>query len=370
MKSLFTILFSSISGWASAQDTLRLSLLFAGDIMQHESQMKAAYDPATNRYEYGTAFEQIKTLISSADLAIGNLELTLGGKPYTGYPQFSAPDELLPAIKDAGFDVLVTANNHSADRGRKGIERTIEKLDSLNIPHTGTFRDTVEWLNHHPLALEKNGIKLLVLNYTYGTNGMPVRPPNLINRIDTLQIQRDLEKAKTRNSDFVIVFFHWGAEYIQTPGKDQTRVAEFCLRHGAQAVIGSHPHVLQPMEWRKDMGQVVVYSLGNFISAQRARYRNGGAVFHLDLMKVVSDKPETKTTIVDASYSLVWVNRMTDDRRSFQIVPVGDTGVDSLMIRSPAGRAMMKEFIDDSREFFRQTNKGVRERSAVLRKDQ
>src|SRR5688500_2566918 len=121
----------------SAQDTTRLSLLFLGDIMQHDSQISDAWDPNLKKYNYKPCFQFVKPYTQAVDLAIGNLELTLAGPPHKGYPQFSAPDELLEALKDMGMDVLVTANNHCADRGTKGIERTIEMLDSLEILHTG-----------------------------------------------------------------------------------------------------------------------------------------------------------------------------------------------------------------------------------------
>ena len=122
-------------------DTLRL--LFVGDLMQHQGQINAART-ATGTYDYSACFEYVKEEIGSVDLAIANLEVTLGGKPYKGYPAFSAPDEFLTAIHDAGFNVLVTANNHSLDRGRSGLERTILLIDSLNISHAGTYTNAEE----------------------------------------------------------------------------------------------------------------------------------------------------------------------------------------------------------------------------------
>src|SRR5688572_4140801 len=138
-KILFFLLAFSYQA-ALAQDTTRLSLLFLGDIMQHDSQIADAYNKNTGIYDYTPCFEYIKPYIEAVDLAIGNLEVTLAGKPYKGYPQFSAPDELLVAMKNIGVDVLVTANNHCVDRGRAGLERTIAMLDSFGIQHTGTFR--------------------------------------------------------------------------------------------------------------------------------------------------------------------------------------------------------------------------------------
>lgn len=344
-----------------AQDTLKLSLLFVGDIMQHESQIKAAYDKVTGVYSYDSTFKLIKPIISAADLAIANLELTLAGKPYTGYPAFSAPDELLPAVKDAGFDVLVTANNHSVDKGTRGLERTLRLLDSLDIRHTGTFSDTLDFLNHYPLILERNGIKLSLLNYTYGTNGIRVRTPAIVNPIDTSRIRKDLMKAAAQKTDAVIVFFHWGEEYISMPGDRQKELAGFCLKLGAKLVIGSHPHVVQPMRWDRATDQVIVYSLGNFISGQRARYRNGGAIAHIDLQKVIQPDHSSFTSVADASYSLVWVYRAADARRTFKLIPVTEDS-DTTLVSGPNSRALMREFIEDTRSLLEKENLGVRER--------
>ena len=131
--------------------------------------------------------------------ALPILEVTLGGKPYKGYPAFSAPDEYLTAIHNAGFNVLITANNHSLDRGRKGLERTIQLIDSLKIPHAGTYLNAEERENKYPLLLEKKGFRIAILNYTYGTNGIPVTPPNIVNYIDTTIISKDIEASKTLN---------------------------------------------------------------------------------------------------------------------------------------------------------------------------
>jgi poly-gamma-glutamate synthesis protein (capsule biosynthesis protein) len=344
---------------ACGQDSL--TLVFVGDIMQHESQMKSAFDPARGGYDYSGTFDGVKPWIASADIAVANLELTFGGKPYTGYPQFSAPDEFLGAIKEAGFDVLVTANNHSVDRGRKGLERTLRLLDSVGLQHTGTFADTLEFLNHYPLMLEKKGFRISLLNYTYGTNGIAVRRPNRVNPIDTTQIRKDLERARSQMTDASIVVMHWGNEYEQAPNETQQRLASFCLKHGAKMVIGSHPHVLQPMIWDRELDNAVAYSLGNFISGQRVRYRNGGALLHVTLTKIAAADSTWQTKIADVSYSLAWVYRVSDARRSFRMVPVGQP-VDSLAVAGSNSRNLYLEFINDSRQFLDGENRAVAER--------
>lgn len=361
IKLVLLIVSGCIISSASAQDTTRISLLFLGDVMQHDSQIKAAYDLSAKQYDYTSCFQFVKPYIASADLAIGNLEVTLAGPPYKGYPQFSAPDQLALTLKDAGMDVLVTANNHCLDRGRKGLERTILMLDSLDIIHTGTFRDTVERMNDYPMLFEKNGFNFALLNYTYGTNGIPVTKPNVVNTIDTAVIRKDIVKAKKTSPDAIIVFMHWGQEYQSLPNKWQKDVTEFCFRLGVKLVIGAHPHVLQPMEWRKESDQLIVYSLGNFVSGQRDRYKNGGAMLKVDLMKVVQDSV-AETRIDSAGYILEWVYRTPDAKKDYYVLPVPSFEQDSThFIEDEASRLAFKTFIEDSRRLFKKHNVNLEE---------
>lgn len=361
-KWIIIFLFISFYNHAIAQDTTRLSIVFAGDIMQHDSQIASAYDPVLKKYDYTSCFQYIAPLIQAADLAIGNLELTLAGPPYKGYPQFSAPDVLAETLKASGFDVLVTANNHCVDRGRKGVERTIDILDTLHIPHTGTFKDTTARTLTYPLIVEKKGFRLSLLNYTYGTNGIPVPKPNVVNLIDTATIRKDLIKAKKQNTDAIIVFFHWGSEYMSEPNIQQKGLTEFCFKHGAKLVIGSHPHVLQPMQWRKQDDVLVAFSLGNFVSGQRLRYRDGGVMVNVELQKVNWNDSTSRTTIKDASYDLEWVYK--DPLKKSYILPIRDFEYDSVVMKEKVNRELMKQFAKDSRLLFDKHNIGINEAPA------
>jgi poly-gamma-glutamate capsule biosynthesis protein CapA/YwtB (metallophosphatase superfamily) len=351
---------------ASAQDTTRLSLLFLGDIMQHDSQISDAWNKALKRYDYNPCFQFVKPYTQAADLAIGNLELTLAGPPYKGYPQFSAPDELLVALKNMGMDVLVTANNHCVDTGKKGLERTVLMLDSLDIPHTGTFVDEVAKLNEHPLLVQKNGFTLAIVNYTYGTNGIPVTRPNIVNMIDTAAIRADLKKARGMKPDMIIAFMHWGSEYQSLPSKWQKDVAAACFRHGAQLVIGAHPHVLQPMEWRKDKGQLVAYSLGNFVSGQRKRYTDGGAMITVELEKIAFSADSAVTRIDTANYILEWVYRTADAEKNYYILPVTAFEKDATgFIKDAASKEAFKLFASDSRALYKKHNLNISESQSI-----
>jgi len=344
-----------------AQDTTRLSLLFVGDIMQHDSNIAAAFNPVTGKYDYSACFEYVTPILQSADLTIGNLELTLAGKPYKGYPQFSAPNELAYELKRAGFDVLVTANNHSVDRGKKGIERTIDVLDTLTMLHTGTFKDSVARALTYPLLMEKNGFRLSLLNYTYATNGIPVPRPSIVNLIDTVQIKKDLEKARSQQSDAIIVFMHWGDEYQSLPNKEQKRLTNLCFREGAKLVVGSHPHVLQPMEWKKDKDQLIAYSLGNFVSGQRPRYRDGGAMLWIDLQKVTKDSVSL-TSIRNAEYELEWVQKSNDAKKEFVMLPFRYFESDTSFMADKLLRDAFDVFRKDARALYAKHNVNVSEK--------
>ncbi len=361
-KLLLLFLFCTFCLHLKAQDTTRISLLFAGDIMGHDSQIASAYDKKSDKYDYQSCFQFVKPYIESADIAIGNLEVTLAGPPFKGYPQFSSPDELAVTLKEVGFDVLVTANNHSVDRGRKGVERTIAVLDSLQIPHTGTFVGATDRLNNYPLMLMKNGFSIALLNYTYGTNGIPVPSPVIVNPIDTALMAKDILAAKKNNPDVIIAFVHWGTEYENLPRKNQIDLAEFLFRKNVDLVIGSHPHVLQPMEWRKEKNQLVVYSLGNFVSGQRKQYTDGGAMAYVELEKIRYKPDSIVTTIDSAGYFLQWVYRTEDANKDYFILPTSAFEKDTTaFIKGEASKLAYKTFLSDSRKLYGKHNVNVSE---------
>lgn len=323
-----------------------LSLLFAGDLMQHQRQINAART-ATGGYDYSSYFEYVKDEIQSADFAIANLEVTLGGKPYKGYPAFSAPDEYLTAIHNAGFNVLITANNHSLDRGRKGLERTIQLIDSLKIPHAGTYLNAEERENKYPLLLEKKGFRIAILNYTYGTNGIPVTPPNIVNYIDTTIISKDIEASKTLNPDAIIACMHWGIEYQSLPDKEQKFLTYWLLQKGVNHIIGCHPHVVQPIEVREDSltneKHLVVYSLGNYISNMSARRTDGGLMVKMELVK------DSTTRLNHCEYSLVWTARpVQSKKKNHQLLPI-NFPTDSISVNA---RNSLRIFANDARALF------------------
>lgn len=301
-----------------------LKIIFAGDLMGHGPQHKAART-ADSSYDYTPCFRFVEDYIKSADLAILNLEVTLAGPPYTGYPQFSSPRQLAEAAQRAGFDVMTTANNHCLDRGRAGLERTLRVLDTLGIPHLGTYRDRQQRDREHPLIVERNGVRLALLCYTYGTNGIEVQQPNVVNFIDTVQMERDLRLARDKGVDFVITLIHWGIEYALKANAEQEQTARWLLDHGCDAVIGGHPHVVQNFTLDAVPGnnhypEIVVYSMGNLVSNQRDVNCDGGIMIELDLQKTFFD-----TRVTACRYMPYWVHRGTyDGLYQYYIVPSTD----------------------------------------------
>ena len=272
--------------------TEKLKLVFAGDIMGHSTQIKAALLP-DGTYDYHHCFKYVAPILKQADLAIGNLEFTLPGKPpYSGYPQFRSPDAVAVALKDAGFDMMVTANNHSNDAGKTGVENTIRTLRNLGFHQTGTFLDSMDRSLNYPLVIQHGNFKLAFLNYTYGTNGIPTKFPVIVNQLDEKQMAADMEKARGSNPDAIIVMVHWGNEYQLVETSYQRQLAQKLFLWGAKVVIGSHPHVVQSIEQksqtdsiRKGELTVVAYSLGNFISGQIKTYTDIGAMVEVELEK-------------------------------------------------------------------------------------
>lgn len=256
-----------------------VTLLFAGDVMGHEPQWKAAYDPATDSYDYHDCFRFVQPYIEQADLACANLEVTLAGPPYTSYPCFSSPDALLFALKDVGFDVLFTANNHVLDHGRQGLERTLLMLDSVGMAHAGSYADSLDRVTGYPLVLDVKGLRVGFLNMTYGTNGIRVPKPNCVNKMDRPQVAADFKKLQSQDAMLKVAFVHWGDEYQLEANRYQRSFAGFLVDQGADLVIGGHPHVTQNADtlFNKDGKPVVAYySMGNFISNQRGTNTKGG----------------------------------------------------------------------------------------------
>lgn len=350
------LLFGSVTLFAQK----RITLLFVGDLMQHQAQIDAAHR-SDGSYDYRHCFSAVQPVVAEADLAVANLEVTLAGKPYRGYPAFSAPDAFLRAIKECGFDILLTANNHCLDRGKRGFDRTLDMLDSLAIPRLGTYRNDTDRLRRYPMIIEKNGFRIVFLNYTYATNGLTETSPRIVNRIDRQTIRQDLATVRPLHPDAIIACMHWGTEYDLLPDESQKQLADWLLRQGVTHIIGSHPHVVQPMEVRTDStGQkhIVAYSLGNFISNMSRTDTDGGAMLSLTLAK----DSLGQACLSHCAYELVWTGRPLltghSDFRLYRISAPPDT-------LSPTARRRMQQYAERTREHLGRHNIGVEENTGL-----
>ncbi len=298
------------------QPNIVSTLAVCGDAMSHMPQTRDAYDSQAGAYDYKPMIRFAKPWIEQADYAVVNLETTFAGGPdYSGFPAFNTPDALGDALKDAGFDLVSTANNHCLDRGYDGMVRTLDVLDKLGLAHVGTYRSAEERAAQNGVYVaDMGGIKVAFLSYTYGTNGIPVSKshPDTVNILhtdymsdtqvlDTERIADDLAAAEALSPDLIAVIVHWGVEYQTTQNEHQEEIADFLFDHGADVILGSHPHVLQPMETRTLTDRdgtthtgFVCWSLGNFISSQNDEYTDTTVVLNLELTK----NPNTGVTDV------------------------------------------------------------------------
>lgn len=316
----------------TGKTTLTISVV--GDIMAHMPQVDAArQDDGT--YDFKPVFQDVKPYLEKADIAMGNLETTISNDEigYTGYPRFRTPEAILEALKYAGFDVITTANNHSLDGVEFGVENTLNKLDEYGFLHTGTARSPEE--REQVLIVEKNDIKIAILAYTYGTNGMEAAVDKekltyMVNYLnDEARIKQDIKKAREQGAEVVIGCIHWGDEYVRQPSDTQKQIADRLLSYGMDIIFGSHPHVLQPMDRKtitdpdgSEREVFVIYSLGNFVSNQRDRYRDSGVILNLEIVK---DYDAQTVGLGKIDYIPTWVHKYTENGKlHYRILPVAD----------------------------------------------
>lgn len=294
------------------EDTV-INIVGIGDALCHSQNYKDAYNSATGTYDFSPMFKNVTKYFDNATVAVGNLETTLAGadRGYSGYPTFNSPDELAYDLKEMGIDILTTANNHCLDKGYSGLERTLNVLDDYGIAHTGTSRSKEE--QNTILMKELNGIKTAFLCYTYGTNGIPIPTGKdySVNLIDKDFIKEQLNKAKEEGAELIVVSMHWGAEYRLKPTAEQEDLAEFLIKNGADVILGNHSHVPEPMEMKTvtlDDGTTregfVIYSMGNFFSAQTDNYTRDTLILNVEVRK---DGETGKISIDKATYTPVYV---------------------------------------------------------------
>lgn len=344
--------------------SVTITISIVGDLMCHSTQFNYA-KVDKDSFDFRPVYREVKNFFSTSDFTIGNLETVTAGREevYSGYPFFNTPDDYILGLKDAGFDLLVTANNHALDQDEKGVIRTIEQISKNELNHVGTYysetdRDSVRIFNI-------KGITIAVLSYSFGTNGIP-KPKGkdyIVNLIDFNLIQRDIKSARKNNTDIVLVYYHFGEEYQRLPNEYQKQVINFTIDQGADLIIGSHPHVVQPADFfktvnaRLDTG-FMIYSLGNFISNQQWRYSDAGVILNIELTKNLYND---SIFISDVNYLPTWVFKGETERgREYIILPSQKFEDTSFNFLSGKQRMQMKEAFEDTKSILTKFNNRIR----------
>lgn len=309
-------------------DPTVIKIAAVGDFLMHMPVVHGAADPVTGNYDFKPLLKEISPYFTGADYVLANLETRLAGREqgYSGYPLFNSPSELASDMREMGIDMVLTANNHSLDMGVKGLLATLDNLDAAGLDHIGTYRSRED--REQPFIKDINGIRIGFLNYTQSTNGIPVPPDRsyLVNMIDRNLMLADVAQLKEAGADFIVACPHFGIEYQRQPDEIQKTVVLELLQAGADAVLGNHVHVVQPIEYlvMEDSTKpaLVVYSLGNFISNQRWRYSDSGIMVNLIIEKG-ADEPTARLSQVE--WLPVWVHTYpADGKTRYRVLPVDE----------------------------------------------
>ena len=325
---------TTLSNKNTKQDTaepITFTLTSLGDTLCHNTQYWDAYNSKTDEYDFSYVYEDIKNYTLSSDITIGSLETTFAGKEkgYSNYPTFNTPDSLATALKDIGVDVVSLAGNHALDYGYTGLCRTIDVFNNIGLSHLGTYKTAED--QEKILIKDVEGVKIAFINYTYGTNGIPLPSGKdfCVNLIDKDFIKKQINQAKEQNVDMIVACMHWGTEYRTTANSEQKDLANFLFENGVDVILGNHPHVLEPMEKKtitlqdgttKDV--FVVYALGNFTADQRDEITRDSAILNLTITK----NSDSKISIDKVNYVPIYMYKNTNvSTHKFKILDIEKT---------------------------------------------
>ena len=285
-KVCVAVVLLAMCGGAFAETRARF--LFIGDIMVHDQQLDAARKK-DGTYDFSPSFRRVKPILRDSFL-VGNLETVFAGTGrklrYAGFPLFNTPDVFTENLSgDLGVDLLSLANNHIFDRGANGARRTTEVLTSADIPWIGLGVGDIP--SNDAILLDNNGIRAAFVNHSYGSNEWPKSSDVHLNVAGESDIVQSMARARSLSPDVIIALFHWGNEYHYKPNVHQKKAADTAFREGATLIVGTHPHVLQPVDVIADSDDVraVAWSLGNFVSFQRTRPRERSMILSAEFVK-------------------------------------------------------------------------------------
>ena len=300
-----------------------VSITFIGDVMQHGRQLQSALqygkDPDDPKsYDYSLTFKYIEKKLKEADLAVANMEFPLGTPPYTGYPVFSAPESVAWQAKESGIDLFLLANNHIVDKGKRGLLNTLEAYGQMGGRYIGAYRDAQSESELNPAFYNIRGIRVAIINFTYGTNGFAVPSPCVVNLMDSTHVKETVGKARQMGADMIICAPHWGEEYSLNPSGNQKKWAKMLRREGVDIIIGGHPHV--PQVARADKEHILFYSLGNYISNQTTP-----SYTQLELMVTVRIQKNFltgETSLLKPEYEFLWCFKKGEFADDYTVVPI------------------------------------------------
>ncbi|HCT64569.1 MAG TPA: hypothetical protein DIC60_04795 [Lachnospiraceae bacterium] len=334
---------TKVSETVVEKNVSKVSISFVGDLLMHTAERKSGYNEVSNTYNFDYFFKDVKKYFKEKDYVIGSFETPIGketsDRAYSGYPTFYNPHEFIEASKKAGINVFMTSNNHVLDRGEKGAVKTMEWIEKYEIPYTGTFKTSQDRQENPVLFLNKNGIKIALVNYTEFLNmGVP-KNSYMVNIIDPNQIKKDIQFAKDSKADIIIAWLHFGTEYQRQASDKQKQLVSEVASDGADIIIGSHPHVIEPMEVIDVNGKkvFVAYAIGNFISNQYWRYSTDGMILNIDLAK-----KDGKTSFININYIPTQVVREYFGTQTINEVAVKESDKASDFITGAISQGILK----------------------------
>lgn len=302
--------------------TREVNIMATGDIIYHMVTYINNFDEESGKYDFSSFYNKMKPYIDSSDIMIGNYETTSNpNRLYSGFPTFNTPPESIEYLKNIGFDVLSTANNHCIDTGVEGIISTIDIMDQNNIKHFGTYKENID----RGIIIEKNNIKIGFLGYSERFNGMDSLVSKeekfMISPFNIEEIKKDIDILKNKGANFIIIYPHWGNEYVFEPSDFQKLMKDELLEAGADVILGSHSHVLQPTVYDEinNEKKFTIYSMGNSISNQRREWmkRDGTETGVFVNIKITKKDSEDKAVLENIDLIPTYVNRFKDDRGKF-----------------------------------------------------
>ncbi|MGU8235638.1 CapA family protein [Clostridium perfringens] len=328
----------------------KVNISAVGDIILHDEQIWSAYNEENKAYDFMNNFKYIKNFIEKSDIAYGTIEGTYAGEEigYSGYPNYNGPDSMINALKDTGFDIINVATDHSLDKGVEGASKTGEKID----------KEMTSIGNKKYIIKKVKGIEIGFTSYTYESkegelNGHKIPEDINLNTFSYNKLDKGLEEMKAlveemknQGAEFIVFGMHWGVEYNIEPSKYQVKISEALNEYGVDLILGSNPHVVQPIEeieGEDGHKTLVAYSLGNFISNQRLETMGDRRTADGVILNLTLDKSRKGVKIEKWDYTPTWVYKIPRENKKsdYYILPVEET------LNSEEGKKLDKETLKE-----------------------